>query len=180
MSYTVVADICEGIHDCIAVCPEECMISTHETNAKSTRFTFIEPDRCTDCGACLSVCPIEGAILDNWQPALQVPATRVAKLTELHARFGGDEILLQRLLTRGPLLEGDSADVVLELRGETRVREARTDGTEVWYWERDVRFDDDSGIPTHRRWRLGAVMGDGRLLRIERPPWEPIPRKGAV
>jgi hypothetical protein len=38
MSYTIVADVCEGIHDCIPVCP------------------------------------IEGAILDEWVPELQVPA----------------------------------------------------------------------------------------------------------
>jgi NAD-dependent dihydropyrimidine dehydrogenase PreA subunit len=71
-SFTVVADTCEGIADCIPVCPVECIHwATGQTNAKGTRYVYIDAAVCIDCGACLSVCPIEGAILDEWKPELQ-------------------------------------------------------------------------------------------------------------
>lgn len=75
MSYTIVADACEGIADCIPVCPAECIHWAPEgrTNAKGTRYTSIDDGACIDCGACLSVCPIEGAILDEWRPEFQEP-----------------------------------------------------------------------------------------------------------
>ena len=72
MSFTIVSDTCEGVADCIPVCPVECIHwADGQTNAKGTRFTFIDPSGCIDCGACLSVCPIEDAILDEWKPELQ-------------------------------------------------------------------------------------------------------------
>lgn len=72
MSYTIVTDICEGIADCIAICPAECIgWGRDQPNAKGTRYVVIDPERCTNCGACLSVCPIEDAVLDTWKPELQ-------------------------------------------------------------------------------------------------------------
>jgi NAD-dependent dihydropyrimidine dehydrogenase PreA subunit len=74
MSYTIVADLCEGIADCIPVCPVECIHwAEGKTNVKGTKYTYIDDSTCIDCGACLSVCPIEGAILDEWKPELQKP-----------------------------------------------------------------------------------------------------------
>jgi NAD-dependent dihydropyrimidine dehydrogenase PreA subunit len=74
MSYTIVADVCEGIGDCIPVCPVECIHWVEgKVNTKSTKYTYIDDSTCIDCGACLSVCPIEGAILDEWKPELQKP-----------------------------------------------------------------------------------------------------------
>ncbi len=74
MAYTIVADVCEGIADCIPVCPVECIHwAEAKTNAKGTKYTYIDDAACIDCGACLSVCPIEGAILDEWKPELQKP-----------------------------------------------------------------------------------------------------------
>ena len=72
MSYTIVSDVCEGMADCIPICPTECIVRAEgQVNAKGTRYTFIDAARCTNCGACLSVCPIEGAIVAEWKPALQ-------------------------------------------------------------------------------------------------------------
>lgn len=72
MAYTINRDVCEGIGDCLAVCPTECIAWVEgAVNAKGTRHTRIDAARCTDCGACLSVCPIEDAIIDGWRPALQ-------------------------------------------------------------------------------------------------------------
>ena len=96
MAYTIVADLCEGIADCIPVCPVECIHwAEGKTNTKDTKYTYIDDSTCIDCGrpspsaasaaasmssatcidcgACLSVCPIEGAILDEWKPELQKP-----------------------------------------------------------------------------------------------------------
>jgi NAD-dependent dihydropyrimidine dehydrogenase PreA subunit len=71
-SYTIVTDVCEGIGDCVMVCPEECIHWAQDrTNAKGTIYSYIDAAACTACGACLSVCPIEGAILDDWRPQLQ-------------------------------------------------------------------------------------------------------------
>jgi NAD-dependent dihydropyrimidine dehydrogenase PreA subunit len=72
MSYTIVSDICEGIGDCIAVCPEECIHWAEECrNAKGTGYVYIDESKCTDCDACLAVCPIYGAVLAEWKPELQ-------------------------------------------------------------------------------------------------------------
>jgi len=75
MSYTIVADICEWVGDCVPVCPVECILWVDgKTNAKGTKYTYITTDPpCIDCGACISVCPVEGAILDEWRPELQKP-----------------------------------------------------------------------------------------------------------
>jgi NAD-dependent dihydropyrimidine dehydrogenase PreA subunit len=73
MSYTIVSDICEGVGDCIPVCPVACILwAEGKTNTKGTKYTYITTDpSCIDCGACISVCPVEGAILDEWKPELQ-------------------------------------------------------------------------------------------------------------
>jgi len=71
-SYTIVADICEGVGDCIPVCPVECIHwAIDQTNAKGTAFVYIDGGECINCHACLAVCPVEGAILDEWEPTLQ-------------------------------------------------------------------------------------------------------------
>src|ERR1700721_2181549 len=67
MSYTIVSDICEGIADCIPVCPVECIHWTEKTNEKGHKYPYIDDSTCIDCGACLSACPVEGAILDGWK-----------------------------------------------------------------------------------------------------------------
>jgi Fe-S-cluster-containing hydrogenase component 2 len=69
MSFTIVASICEVDSVCVAVCPPQCI---HEVRTIEGRVvTFIDSSKCTDCGACLFACPIEGAILDVWRPELQ-------------------------------------------------------------------------------------------------------------
>jgi len=75
MSYTIVTDICEGAGDCVAVCPVSCIVwAEGKTNAKGTKYTYITTDPyCIECTACLSACPVEGAILDEWKPELQRP-----------------------------------------------------------------------------------------------------------
>jgi NAD-dependent dihydropyrimidine dehydrogenase PreA subunit len=72
MAYTIVSDICEGIADCIAVCPTEAIHwAEWRTNAKGTKYVYIDETKCAECGACASACPITGAVLDEWKPELQ-------------------------------------------------------------------------------------------------------------
>ena len=84
LSYTIVSHICEGLGDCIAVCPVECIHWVDgQTNDKGTKFVYIDASTCIDCGACLSICPIEGAILDAWKPELQISNS----ISESYAQF---------------------------------------------------------------------------------------------
>ena len=49
----VVTDNCHlcRFTDCVAVCPVECFHSDEER-------TYIDPDVCIDCGACIPACPV--------------------------------------------------------------------------------------------------------------------------
>ena len=76
MPYTIDTDICEGIADCIPVCPVECItLVDSQKNSKGTSYAYIDWDICIDCGACLAACPIEGAVLDDQVEGIQtIPA----------------------------------------------------------------------------------------------------------
>jgi len=71
MSYTIVTDKCEGIGDCICACPVACILPGSGKNAKGTDWNWIDFAGCIDCGICLQVCPIQGAILPEERPDLQ-------------------------------------------------------------------------------------------------------------
>ena len=64
MSSTIVADACEGTHDCVPCCSVECIHHGGGTNAKGAAFMVIDPWVGTNCGVCLAICPVEDAILD--------------------------------------------------------------------------------------------------------------------
>lgn len=74
MPYTIVSEICEGASDCIPVCPVDCIHwpEPKKTNGKGFNYPYIDHGTCIDCGACLAACPIEGAILDEAKPELQL------------------------------------------------------------------------------------------------------------
>ena len=72
MAFTIVIDICEGMGECRSVCPAECIVKEVLTQDDTIRaISAIDPERCINCGACLSVCPIPGAILNDWRPDRQ-------------------------------------------------------------------------------------------------------------
>ena len=54
----VVTEACIGVNDqsCIAVCPEDCIVSR-----LADRISVIDPARCTDCNVCFEACVV-GAI----------------------------------------------------------------------------------------------------------------------
>ena len=76
MPYTIHADVCEGVADCIPVCPVECitLVDNGSTNTKGTKWAFIDWDICIDCCACLAACPVDGAISDEQVEGVQKTA----------------------------------------------------------------------------------------------------------
>lgn len=68
MPYTIKTDVCEGIADCIPVCPVECISlvdSESDRNAKGTKWAYIDWELCIECGACLAACPVDSAIVSE-------------------------------------------------------------------------------------------------------------------
>ena len=63
MAHTIVTDVCEGVADCVDACPVACIHPGQGANLKGTGFYWIDFDTCIDCGICLQVCPVAGAIL---------------------------------------------------------------------------------------------------------------------
>ena len=71
MAHTIVTDVCEGIADCLDACPVACIQRGKGRNQKGTEYYWIDFDTCIDCGICLQVCPVEGAILAEERGDLQ-------------------------------------------------------------------------------------------------------------
>jgi NAD-dependent dihydropyrimidine dehydrogenase PreA subunit len=71
MAYTIVSDICEGVADCVPACPVACIALGNGANQKGTPWYWIDFGVCIDCGVCLTVCPVAGAILPDERPDLQ-------------------------------------------------------------------------------------------------------------
>ncbi len=63
MAHTIVTDVCEGIADCVDACPVACIHPGPGKNVKGTDWFWIDFATCIDCGICIQVCPVEGAIL---------------------------------------------------------------------------------------------------------------------
>ena len=71
MPHSIVGEVCEGIADCVQACPVACIHKGEGKNKKGTDFYFIEFSTCIDCGICIQVCPIEGAVLSEERSDLQ-------------------------------------------------------------------------------------------------------------
>lgn len=71
MSHTIVTDICTGVAECTSQCPVACIHEGNGINGKGTKWYWIDPDICIDCGVCLLVCPVAGAIVPDYRPELQ-------------------------------------------------------------------------------------------------------------
>ncbi len=71
MPHSINSDICEGIAECAKSCPVGCISQAIGKNLKGTSYYYINFDTCIDCGVCLEVCPVEGAVIDEERPDVQ-------------------------------------------------------------------------------------------------------------
>jgi NAD-dependent dihydropyrimidine dehydrogenase PreA subunit len=69
--HTIVTKTCEGVADCVDACPVACIHPGPGKNEKGTDWYWIDFATCIDCGICLQVCPVEGAIVPEERPDLQ-------------------------------------------------------------------------------------------------------------
>jgi NAD-dependent dihydropyrimidine dehydrogenase PreA subunit len=71
MPHSIVTEICTGVADCVEACPVACIHPGASRNQKGLPYYRIDFNTCIDCGICLQVCPVEGAILPEERPDLQ-------------------------------------------------------------------------------------------------------------
>jgi Fe-S-cluster-containing hydrogenase component 2 len=73
MTY-VVTDACIGVKGeaCMEVCPEFCIFSE-----PVDQMAYIDPARCTDCGACQAACVVGAIYPDREVPAVSTEFTRI-------------------------------------------------------------------------------------------------------
>lgn len=71
VAHTIVTNTCEGVADCVDACPVACIHEGPGKNTKGTDWYWIDFSTCIDCGICLQVCPVEGAIVPEERPDLQ-------------------------------------------------------------------------------------------------------------
>ncbi len=71
MPHSIVTEVCEGIADCLDACPVGCINNGIGTNKKGTSFCWIDFSTCIDCGVCIQVCPVNGAVIPEERQDLQ-------------------------------------------------------------------------------------------------------------
>ena len=71
LSHTIVTKVCEGVADCAEACPVACIHEGPGKNLKGTSWYWIDFSVCIDCGICLQVCPVKGAIIAEERPEYQ-------------------------------------------------------------------------------------------------------------
>ena len=71
MPHSINKEICEGIALCVAACPVDCIKKSKTKNTKGTDYFYIDFSTCIDCGVCLEVCPIKGAVIPEERGDLQ-------------------------------------------------------------------------------------------------------------
>ncbi len=72
MPHTIVTDICEGVAVCVDACPVGCIKPSSTKNQKGTEYCWIDFNTCIDCGVCLKVCPVKGAVIAEERTELQI------------------------------------------------------------------------------------------------------------
>ncbi len=71
MPHSIVSNKCEGVALCADSCPVNCISRSNDKNIKGTDYYFIDFSTCIDCGVCISVCPVSGAVVAEERPDLQ-------------------------------------------------------------------------------------------------------------
>jgi len=81
-----IIESCVNCYACEPLCPNEAIY-------KASPHFLINPDKCTEClgdfddAQCASICPIEGAILDELGTALNPPGSLTGISTEMLAKY---------------------------------------------------------------------------------------------
>lgn len=64
MAHKIVADKCQSLCNCcVDICPTACIKIDSKLNLNSKAQYWIDSIDCIDCGICLEICPIVGAIV---------------------------------------------------------------------------------------------------------------------
>ncbi len=64
VAHKIVADKCQSLcKGCVDICPTACIKINLDPNLKSKAQHWIDSIDCIDCGICLKICPIVGAIV---------------------------------------------------------------------------------------------------------------------
>ena len=72
MPHSIKSDVCEGVAICVQACPVGCIKPSHKKNSKGKDYFYIEPTTCIDCGVCMQVCPVKGAVIDEERTDYQI------------------------------------------------------------------------------------------------------------
>ncbi len=72
MPHSIKSDICEGIAICVQACPVGCIKPSYKKNSNGNDYFYIDPITCIDCGVCMQVCPVKGAVIDEERPEVQI------------------------------------------------------------------------------------------------------------
>ena len=66
MAYYI-TETCIDVKDkaCVDVCPVDCI---HPTDGEGEPMLYIDPDECSDCGACEPECPVEAIFAEEEMP----------------------------------------------------------------------------------------------------------------
>ena len=90
MAY-VITDICQMDGACVQACPVDCIHPHLDTpEAKTVTQLYINPSECIDCGACIPVCPFNGA--EGFQaiyPSVDDLPSEKAQFAQINADYFG-------------------------------------------------------------------------------------------
>ena len=100
MTFVVIGD-CQRCRftDCVAVCPVDCFHGDAE-------MLYIDPQRCIDCGVCVSTCPVEaiydeGSLPPGQERWLAINAERAPRLPVVRVKEAPFPGAHARALRRG-------------------------------------------------------------------------------
>lgn len=79
MAHVITAP-CIGVKD--GACAGVCCVEAFYTTPQSDQL-FIDPDVCTDCGACVAACPVGAIFADvdvpaQWRPFIELNASQAS------------------------------------------------------------------------------------------------------
>jgi ferredoxin len=76
-SVYVITEPCIDVKDqsCVEVCPVDCIHAD-----PGDRISYIDPDSCTGCNACLPACPVGAIFTEDTLPAESVPFIGINRL----------------------------------------------------------------------------------------------------